>query len=49
VYLTATDKFDIIMGGMSVTQERNLKVNFANPYIVVGQTILLNKKHEGKV
>jgi polar amino acid transport system substrate-binding protein len=44
-----TDKFDIIMGGMTITQERNLKVTFAEPYIVVGQTILLNKKHEGKV
>jgi len=41
-----TDKFDIIMSGMTVTQGRNLKVNFANPYIVVGQTILVNKKHE---
>jgi len=44
-----TDKFDIIMGGMTITQERNLKINFADPYIVVGQTILLNKKHKGKV
>ena len=44
-----TDKFDIIMGGMTITQERNLKINFADPYIVVGQTILLNKKREGKV
>jgi polar amino acid transport system substrate-binding protein len=44
-----TDKFDIIMGGMTITQERNLKINFAEPYIVVGQTILLNKKHEGTV
>jgi polar amino acid transport system substrate-binding protein len=44
-----TDKFDIIMGGMTITQERNLKINFADPYIVVGQSILLNKKHEGKV
>jgi polar amino acid transport system substrate-binding protein len=43
-----TDKFDIIMSGMTVTQERNLKVNFADPYIIVGQTILLNKKHAGK-
>ena len=38
-----TDKFDIIMSGMTITQERNLKVNFANPYIVVGQTIMMNK------
>ena len=44
-----TNKFDIIMSGMTVTQERNLKINFADPYIIVGQTILLNKKHEGKV
>jgi len=44
-----TDKFDIIMGGMTITQERNLKVNFADPYIVVGQTILLNKRHEDTV
>jgi len=44
-----TKKFDIIMSGMTLTQERNLKINFANPYIVVGQTIILAKKHEGKV
>ena len=44
-----TDKFDIIMGGMTITQERNLKINFSDPYIVVGQTILLNKKHEDAV
>ncbi|HDI59262.1 MAG TPA: transporter substrate-binding domain-containing protein [Desulfobacteraceae bacterium] len=44
-----TKKFDIIMSGMTITQERNLKVNFCDPYIVVGQTILLNKKHEGTV
>ncbi len=44
-----TKKFDIIMSGMTVTQERNLKINFADPYIIVGQTILLNKKHEGKI
>ena len=44
-----TDKFDIIASGMTVTQERNLKVSFADPYIIVGQTILLNKKHEGVV
>lgn len=44
-----TDKFDIIMSGMTVTQERNLKVSFADPYIIVGQTILLNKKHEYEI
>lgn len=44
-----TDKFDIIMGGMTITQERNLKINFVAPYIVIGQTILLNKKLAGTV
>ena len=44
-----TDKFDIIMSGMTITQERNLKINFANPYIIVGQTILINKKLKGIV
>jgi polar amino acid transport system substrate-binding protein len=36
-----TDKYDIIMSGMTITQQRNLEVNFAEPYIVVGQTVLL--------
>ncbi len=44
-----TKKFDIIMSGMTLTQERNMKINFADPYIIVGQTILLNKKHAGVV
>jgi polar amino acid transport system substrate-binding protein len=44
-----TKKFDIIISGMTVTQQRNLKINFADPYIIVGQTILLNKNHEGVV
>ncbi len=44
-----TKKFDIIASGMTITQGRNLRVNFANPYITVGQTILLNKKLKGKI
>jgi len=44
-----TKKFDIIMSGMTVTQERNLKINFADPNIIVGQTILINKKHKNKI
>ncbi len=38
-----TDKFDVIMSGMTLTQERNLKVNFADPYILIGQSVLLKK------
>jgi len=44
-----TDKFDVIIGGMTVNQSRNLQINFSDPYIVVGQAILLNKKHAGTV
>jgi len=44
-----TNKYDIIMSGMTITQQRNLKVNFADPYVVVGQTILLRKDLAGKI
>jgi len=44
-----TDKFDIIMSGMTITQKRNLQVNFADPYIIVGQTILIHKKDANKI
>ncbi len=44
-----TNKIDIILGGMTITQERNLSINFADPYIVIGQAILLNKKHAGTI
>lgn len=44
-----TNKFDILMSGMTVTAERNLQVNFAQPYITIGQTILINKRNAEKV
>ncbi len=44
-----TNKFDIIMSGMTVTQERNLKISFVQPYIVIGQAIIVNSKLKGKV
>ncbi len=44
-----TDKFDIIISGMTITQQRNLKVKFSDPYIVVGQTVLLNKSLSDEV
>lgn len=37
-------KFDLIIGGMTVTAERNLKVNFTNPYYFTGQGLLANRK-----
>jgi len=42
-------RFDVIFGGMSVTEARKTKVEFANPFMTVGQTILLNAKHKDTV
>ncbi len=36
-------KYDIIVSGMTITQKRNLKINFANPYISIGQTMLVRE------
>ena len=44
-----TGKIDVILSAMTITQERNLKIGFSDPYIIVGQSILLNKKLEGTV
>jgi polar amino acid transport system substrate-binding protein len=35
-------KFDVIISGMSTTAERNLTVNFSNPYAYSGLTIMAN-------
>ena len=42
-------RLDIIFGGMSVTEERKKLVDFANPFMTVGQTVLLNAKHADTV
>lgn len=42
-------KFDLIGSGMTVTQERNLKLNFSDSFIVVGQSVLLHPSLAGKV
>jgi polar amino acid transport system substrate-binding protein len=34
---------------MSVTPERQKKVDFADPFMTVGQTVLLNARHRGRV
>ncbi len=44
-----TGKFDIIMSGMTLTQQRNMSINFAKPYVVIGQSILINKKFAGEI
>ncbi len=40
---------DIIISGMSVTEARRQKVDFSDPYMRVGQTVLLNKKLAAQV
>jgi polar amino acid transport system substrate-binding protein len=42
-------RFDIIFGGMSVTEGRKKLVDFADPFMTVGQTVLLNAKHKTAV
>jgi polar amino acid transport system substrate-binding protein len=42
-----TGKFDIIIGGMSVTPQRNLKVNFSLPYEYSGMSIVASRKLAG--
>jgi len=39
-----TGKFDVIIGGMGILPQRNLKVNFTIPYDVTGMSIVANKE-----
>jgi polar amino acid transport system substrate-binding protein len=40
-------KFDVIIGGMSITPQRNLTVNFTAPYAHSGQIMAANKRLAG--
>ena len=42
-----TGKFDIIIGGMGITPERNLKVNFSIPYEYSGMSLVASKSRAG--
>ncbi len=44
-----TSKFDVIMSGMTLTQERNMSINFASPYIEIGQSIIVANKVAGEI
>ena len=39
-----TGKFDVIIGGMGITAERALKVNFTNPYDYSGMSIVAHRQ-----
>ncbi|MBU8910534.1 MAG: transporter substrate-binding domain-containing protein, partial [Desulfobacterales bacterium] len=38
-----TGKFDVIIGGMGITPQRNLKVNFTIPYDYSGMSMVAHK------
>ncbi|OLY71365.1 amino acid ABC transporter substrate-binding protein [Pseudomonas sp. ATCC PTA-122608] len=42
-------RFDLIGSGMTVTQERNLTLNFSDSFIIVGQTVLLHPRLANQV
>ena len=44
-----TGKFDVTLGGMTITPERAKSVDFCDPYVVIGQTVLINRRLAGKV
>lgn len=45
----AADRFDLIGSGMTVTAQRNLKLNFSDAFIIVGQTAILHPRLVGQV
>lgn len=44
-----TNKFDVIMSGMTITAERSQSIDFSQPYIIIGQTFLLRKDLAAKI
>jgi len=44
-----TGKFDIIIGGMGIRPNRNLKVNFSIPYDHTGMSLVANKRKAAKL
>jgi polar amino acid transport system substrate-binding protein len=39
-----TGKFDVLIGGMTITTQRNMKINFSRPYYYTEQALMGNKK-----
>ncbi|HUR41383.1 MAG TPA: transporter substrate-binding domain-containing protein [Verrucomicrobiae bacterium] len=44
-----TDKFDVLMGGMTITPERAERVDFCDPYLTIGQTVLLRANLKDRI
>ena len=39
-----TGKFDVLMSGMTITEDRAKQVDFADPYIIIGQSVIMQPK-----
>jgi len=39
-----TGKFEVLMGGMTITEDRAQRVDFSDPYIEIGQSVLITHK-----
>jgi polar amino acid transport system substrate-binding protein len=44
-----TGKFDVTLGGMTITPDRAKSVDFCDPYLTIGQTVLLGRKLADRV
>ncbi|GAB6178199.1 transporter substrate-binding domain-containing protein [Desulfobaculum senezii] len=44
-----SDKYDVIISGLTLTQERNLQISFPQPYLTIGQAILINKNLKDEI
>ncbi|MFA4875624.1 MAG: transporter substrate-binding domain-containing protein [bacterium] len=44
-----TDKFDLLIAGVTITPERAKTVQFSDPYFTTGLTALLANKHKGRI
>jgi polar amino acid transport system substrate-binding protein len=44
-----TDKFDVLIGGMTITEERARRVAFSDPYMEIGQTVLISRRLAGQI
>lgn len=44
-----TGKFDVIMAAMTITDERRERIDFSDPYVVLGQTLLIRKSDGEKI
>ncbi|NLY49980.1 MAG: transporter substrate-binding domain-containing protein, partial [Firmicutes bacterium] len=42
-----TNKYDVVISGVTITEERKEKMNFSDPYFEAGQVIVVRKDYDG--